>query len=102
MSSSAIITCKLKELEAEFNADCKKTAATANMRAAARNSKRGGHAKVYHSSSSSRPSRHGAVGARAGRPEAQGQRAGPICRRKGRHALEHRHQVSQRPVALAR
>src|SRR5580765_4481222 len=102
MSRTVINTCKLKVLDAEFNADCKKRAAPANIGIAARNSKRGGHAKVYHSSPRVQPRGHGLVRPRAGRPAGEGHCAGSLRRAKRGHALEHRYQVSQRPVALAR
>src|SRR3977135_2476571 len=101
MSSRAINTCKLKELDAEFNADCKKQAAKANIGTAAAKSRRGGHAKVYHSSPGTRPGGRGVVGACTGRFTGKGYGAGPLRRPKGRYALEHRHQVPQRSMALA-
>src|SRR6267142_3332002 len=101
MSKTAINTCKLKVLDAEFNADCKKRAATANIGIAARKSKRGGHAKVYHSSPRAQPRGHGVVRPRAGRSAGKGHRARPLRRSKRRHALEHLHQISQRSMALA-
>src|SRR5437773_3392025 len=101
MSNSAINTCKLKELDADLNADCKKQAAEANMGIAAAKSRRGGHAKVYHSSPRTRPSRRRLVGACSGRSAGQGYGAGPLRRPKRRHALEHRHQIPQRSMALA-
>src|SRR5229473_5267338 len=101
MSNSAINTCKLKELDAEFNADCKKQAAKVNIGTAAAKSRRGGHAKVYHSSPGTCPSGRGVVGACTGRLTGEGYGAGPLCRAKGRYALEHRHQIPQRSMALA-
>src|SRR5260221_8030662 len=101
MSNSAINTCKLKELDAEFNADCKKQAAKANIRTAAAKPRRGGHAKVYHSSPGARPSGRRVVGACTGRSPGKGNGPGPLRRPKGRYALEHRHQIPQRSVALA-
>src|SRR5882672_6942005 len=102
MSRTDINTCKLKVLDAEFNADCKKRAAAANIGVAARKSKRGGHAKVYHSSPRARPRGHGVVRSRAGRSAGQGHGTRPLRRSKRRYALEHRHEVSQRSMALAR
>src|SRR5882724_12183836 len=102
MSSSAINTCKLKELDAEFNADCKKQAAKVNIGTAAVKSRRGGHAKVYHSSPGTRPSGRGVVGTCARRFAGEGYGAGPLRRAKGRYPLEHRHQIPQRSMALAR
>src|SRR5882724_5686810 len=101
MSSSAINTCKLKELDAEFNADCKKQAAKVNIGTAAVKSRRGGHAKVYHSSPGTRPSGRGVVGACTGRLAGEGHGAGPLRRAKGRYPLEHRHEIPQRSMALA-
>src|SRR5256712_6961533 len=101
MSSNAINTCKLKELYAEFNADCKKQVAKANIGTAAAKSRRGGHAKVYHSSPSTRARGRGVVGACTGRFAGKGYGARPPRRTKGRYALEHRHQIPQRPMALA-
>src|SRR5258708_45738 len=101
MSNSAINTCKLKELDAEFNADYKKQAAKANIGTAAAKSRRGGHAKVYHSSPGARPGGRGVVGACTGRSTGKRNRPGPLRRAKGRYALEHRHQIPQRSVALA-
>src|SRR5258708_23801191 len=106
ISSNGINTCKLKELDAEFNADCKKRAAKVNIGAAAAKSRRGGHAKVYHSSPGARPGECRVVSACTGRPTerptGQGNGAGPLRRPKGRYPLEHRHQIPQRSVALAR
>src|SRR6266481_6300345 len=99
ISSSAINTCKLKELDAEFNADCKKQIAKANIGTAAAKSRRGGHAKVYHSSPSTRA--RGVVGACTGRFAGKGYGAGPLRCSEGRYALEHRHQIPQRSMALA-
>src|SRR5882762_8206760 len=101
MSSSAINTCKLKELDAEFNADYKKQAAKANIGTAAAKSRRGGHAKVYHSSPGARLGGRGLVGACTRRLTGKGHGAGPLRRPKGRYALEHRHKIPQRSVALA-
>src|SRR6266478_4620522 len=105
MSSNGINTCKLKELDAEFNANCKKLAAKVNIAATAAKSRRGGHAKVYHSSPGARPGERRVVGACTGRlterPAGKGNGAGPLRRPKGRYALEHRHQIPQRSVALA-
>src|SRR5260221_12421467 len=105
MSSNGINTCKLKELDAEFNANCKKSAAKVNIGATAAKSRRGGHAKVYHSSPGARPGERGVVSACTGRlterPAGKGNGAGPLRRPKGRHPLEHRHQIPQRSVALA-
>src|SRR6266853_1287695 len=101
MSSNGINTCKLKELDAEFNADCKKQAAKANIGTAAAKSRRGGHAKVYHSSPRARPGGRRVVGACTERTAGKGNGAGPLRRPKGRYALEHRHQIPQRSVALA-
>src|SRR5713101_6075429 len=101
ISSNGINTCKLKELDAEFNADCKKQAAKANMGIAAAKSRRGGHAKVYHSSPGTRAGGRGVVGACTGRYTGKGYGAGPLRRPKGRYALEHRHQIPQRSMALA-
>src|SRR6267143_5756985 len=101
MSSSAINTCKLKELHAEFNADCKKQAAKVNIGTAAAKSRRGGHAKVYHSSPGTRPSGRGVVGTGARRLAGEGYGAGPLRRAKRRYPLEHRHQIPQRSMALA-
>src|SRR5213079_1920917 len=101
MSNSAINTCKLKGLDAEFNADCKMQAAKANIGIAAAKSRRGGHAKVYHSSPGTRPSERGLVGACTGRLTGKGYGARPLRRAKGRYALEHRHQIPQRSMALA-
>src|SRR6266850_4386489 len=101
MSSMAINTCKLKELDAEFNADCKKQAAKVNIGTAAAKSRRGGHAKVYHSSPGTRPSGRGVVGTCAGRLAGEGYGTGPLRRAKGRYPLEHRHQIPQRSMALA-
>src|ERR1700704_3075946 len=104
MSSNGINTCKLKELDAEFNANCKKPAAKVNIAAAAQ-SRRGGHAKVYHSSPGARPGERRVVGACTGRlterPAGKGNGAGPLRRPKGRYPLEHCHQIPQRSVALA-
>src|SRR5882724_1007664 len=101
MSSIAINTCKLKGLEAEFNADCKKRAAEANIRIAAGKSRRGGHAKVYHSSPRAPPRGRSLVGARAGRSAGKRHRARPLRRPTRRHALEHRHQISEGSMAMA-
>src|SRR5260221_1312936 len=105
MSSNGINTCKLKELDAEFNANCKKPAAKVNRGATAAKSRRGGHAKVYHSSPGARPRERGVVGACTGRlterPAGKGNGAGPLRRPKGRYPVEHRHQIPQRSVALA-
>src|SRR4029077_4199706 len=101
MSNSAINTCKLKELDAEFNADCKKQAAKVNIGTAAAKSIRGGHAKVYHSYPGTRPGWRRVVGGRTRRSAGQGNGAGPLRRPKGRYALEHRHQIPRRSVALA-
>src|SRR5260221_7568548 len=101
MSRDDINTCKLKVLDAEFNADCKKRVAAATIGIAARKSKRGGHAKVYHSFSRAQPRGHGVVRSRAGRSPGEGHGARSLRRSKRRYALEHRHEVSQRPMALA-
>src|SRR5882762_809917 len=105
ISSNGINTCKLKELDAEFNANCKKPAAKVNMAATAAKSRRGGHAKVYHSSPGARPGECRVVsactGRPAGRPTGKGNGAGPLRRPKGRYPLGHRHQIPQRSVALA-
>src|SRR6266849_11149176 len=101
ISSNGINTCKLKELDAEFNADCKKRAAKANIRTAAAKPRRGGHAKVYHSSPGARPGGRRVVGACTERTAGKGNGAGPLRRPKGRYALEHRHQIPQRSVELA-
>src|SRR5258705_221110 len=101
MSSNAINTCKLKELDAEFNADYKKQAAKVNIRDCGGQSRRGGHAKVYHSSPGTSPSGRRLVSARARRSPGKGIGTGPLRRPKGRHSLEHRHQISQRSMALA-
>src|SRR5882762_11470013 len=71
------------------------------IEAAAAKSRRGGHAKVYHSSPSTRARGRGLVGACTGRFAGKGYGAGPLRRPKGRYALEHRHQIPQRSMALA-
>src|SRR5258706_7495621 len=105
MSSNGINTCKLKELDAEFNANCKKSAAKVNIGAAAAKSRRGGHAKVYHSSPGARPGECRLVcactGRLAWRPAGKCKSAGPLRRPNMRYPLEHRHQIPQRSVALA-
>src|SRR5260370_32940957 len=99
MSNSAINTCKLKELDAEFNADCKKQAAKFNIGTAAAKSRRGGHAKVYHSSPGTCPTGRGVVGACTGRLRGAGNRAGPQRRAKGRDAFEHDQQIPHSAMA---
>src|SRR5690349_18178984 len=67
MSSTGTNTCKFKGLYAEFNANCKKRAAKANIGTAAGQFKRGGHAKVYHSSPRALPRGRSVAGACARR-----------------------------------
>src|SRR5262245_20302057 len=101
MSRGGINTCKLNVLDAESNADCKMRVAAANIGTAASKSKRGGHAKVYHSCSCAQPRGRRVVGAGAGRCGGHGHRARPLRRSKRRHALEHRDEVSEGSMALA-
>src|SRR5258708_23531965 len=93
ISSNGINTCKLKELDAEFNADCKKRAAKVNIGAAAAKSRRGGDAKLYHRSPGTRPGECMVVSTCTRRPTGQGNGAGPPPRPTGRVPLEHRHQL---------
>src|SRR5689334_5524792 len=101
MSSIAINTCKLNVLDAEFNADCKKHPAEANIGIEAGKPKRGGHAKVYHSSPRAPPRGRRLARARPRGSAGQGHGTRPLCRSERRHALEHRHEISQGPVAMA-
>src|SRR5690348_18319321 len=102
MSSTGTNTCKFKGLYAEFNANCKKRAAKANIGTAAGQFKRGGHAKVYHSSPRALPRGRSVARACARRSAGEGHGTRPLRRPEGRHALGHSQQVSQGPVAMAR